>query len=140
MSRSLLRSAALLFALLAFGGCSDIGEKPYYRPGEVVWADVARWSGDGWKTTETVRVDTHRWRMVITGRAPTPDGGQWVWVNMYESDGTLMGRASIGSARSDTTYVHNHKGVYYFEVQQRNLDWEIVVQQPRRPAEEQDSL
>ena len=96
---------------------------------------MARWSGDGTKTTEVFQVDAAEWRVVISAQTIVPSDVHWVWVHMYQHDGSGIGSASVNDDGSDTTYVHNRKGRFYFDIQPGNMDWEVAVQTPRLPAE-----
>jgi hypothetical protein len=100
-----------------------------------VWREVARWSGNGMKQTETFSIRSSEWRISwktmddsTTMREDFPDmSGAAIYV--YSDAGALVSLVTATGVGSDVSYVHAQPGRFYLEISALGVDWEVVVEE-----------
>lgn len=101
---------------------------------EAAWREVKRWRGDGGRTTEKVRVRGGEFRVIYTANRMDNEYAS-LFVRVVNAEGRGVANASLRSARTDTTYVHEPTGLYYLEISGSASVWTVSVEERALQAE-----
>ncbi len=97
------------------------------------WNTIARWEGEGIKSTE--RFTTSRDEWLISWRAYDEkfEDGSILQIYVYDSNKNLVSlEANVTGPSEDSSYVRADAGDFYLEINSANIKWEVMVKEKQR--------
>lgn len=108
---------------------SPVGQAAPARTG---WTQVASWSGNGIKQTESFSINSREWRISWQATNEVLAGAGIVQIMVYGDDGSLVTLAANKQGTgSDTSYVRSAPGRHYLMINSGNVDWTVTVEDQR---------
>jgi hypothetical protein len=91
--------------------------------------EVARWSGNGIKQTETFSIQESKWRISWKTTREDSAGAGILIVDVYNASGMFVFEAANERGiDSGVSYVNAQPGLFYLEISSNSVDWEVVVE------------
>jgi len=106
---------------------SSASPRPTSKPADTaIWHEIARWTGNSIKNTETFNVPSSEWR-IRWSTGPGQYGALNFQIFIYKADGSLAGvAANVIGEGSDTSFMRG-RGSYYLTIN-TGQPYEVIVE------------